>query len=146
MASSEQAMPSVQHPAPHRSRVGFPGAVFGLLAGPLAWSGHLLATYALASHHCYPGAVPRPGMPGGAGLWTALLVIDAVAAVLALLGAVTAFRGWMATRAEASHHPLEVGEGRTRFLAICGVIASLGFLAAIAVDVIALFMVPLCRG
>ena len=139
-------MPSVQHPAPHRSRVGFPAAIFGLIAGPLAWSGHLLASYALASHHCYPGAVPRQDMPGGAGLWGALLAIDAVALAIALLGTLTAFRGWSASRAEASHHPLEVGEGRTRFLAICGMIASMGFLAAIAIDVVALFMVPLCRG
>src|SRR4051812_48893929 len=108
MASSEP-MPSVQHPAPHRARVGLPAAVFGLVAAPLAWSGHLLASYALASHHCYPGPVPRQDMPGGSGLWTVLLVIDAVALVIALLGAATAFRSWSASRAEASHHPLEVG-------------------------------------
>ena len=41
---------------------------------------------------------------------------------------------------------LEAGEGRTRFLAVCGLMSALGFAAAILFNTIAVLTVPPCVG
>jgi hypothetical protein len=66
-----------------------------------------------------------------------------------LLGSFVSWNNWNRTHAEhpgPTSHLLEVGEGRTRFISVVGMMAGLGFFAAILFDTVALFLVPPCIG
>jgi hypothetical protein len=143
------------HPAPHRERAGLFPLFFGIGAGPILWSLHLVANYALASHVCYPGAMPHTGPPPGAGrVWGILVAIDIVAVLVTGTAGLISWRLWRATRHETSEQArpasdqarelVEIGEGRTRFLALWGMLISLAFLVTIVFDLVGLFVVPLC--
>jgi hypothetical protein len=138
------------HPAPHRHRVSSPMLLFAVLGAATAWSIQLLVDYALAAHHCFPTAMPliTATIPGG---WVYPLVaaFNIAAIMLAILSTLTARTIWNRTKEEHDsppHHLLSAGEGRTRFLAMCGQLAGLGFLAAIVFDTPAIYMVPRCFG
>jgi hypothetical protein len=134
------------HPAPHRYRAEFWVLLFGAAAAPLVWMGHLWLSYGLSSRTCFPADMANAGV-SGAGLRDALLVLDAGAIVVSLIALAVSYRSWRATRTEARghvEHAVEVGEGRTRFLAIWGMISSLMFLVAVVFAAIASIMVPLC--
>jgi hypothetical protein len=65
-----------------------------------------------------------------------------------LVAAGVAVYNWRKTRHEMSgsaHYLLEVGEGRTRFLAMFGVFTSGGFLIAFIFSAAMLFLIPLCE-
>ena len=66
---------------------------------------------------------------------------------LAIAAFVVSVRIYAATRAEMQvkmHDLLEIGEGRSRFIALCGTITSLTFAAVIMLDVVSLYLVPPC--
>lgn len=139
------ALSTVDHPAPHRERVLLAALNFGLLAAPSAWALQLLINYAASSYACFPGG--SPGSASGTGVWTALLIVELVALIVAVAGAAVAWRSWNITRHETSGHAQEmvdVGHGRTRFLAMWGLLISIGFSLAIVFSLAGLFMVPLC--
>lgn len=137
-------------PSPHRTRVGLTILLLGLIGGPGAWIAQLLASYIVASRVCYPHDQPLHGIGAESALiWSLLLAINVAALVIALLCASVSYRSWRATRAEqpgSTSHLLEVGEGRTRFIAVVGMLAGLGFCLAILFDTVALFVVPPCIG
>ena len=144
--STEALAPS--HPAPHRSRAGLVGAAFGLFAAPAAWAMHLLVSYALSSFACFPNgdAVHAPIWPA---LRPLLWGIDVVAISIGIAAGLVAWRSWDRTRQEArggAHTLIDAGAGRTRFLALCGMLASGGFLLALAFASLGLSMVPACAG
>jgi hypothetical protein len=143
------AMHAHAHPAPHRGRVDLLASLYGIAAGPLAWGAHLLVNYGVTSHACFPGAAPRSTPPPGAGaLWSLLLAIDLIAMAIAASAALVSYRAWRASRREVSGHAgelIEVGEGRTRFLALWGMITGGGFLIVIAFDLVGLLVLPLCE-
>jgi hypothetical protein len=148
MAEATHQAASVRHPAPHRDRVALAELGFSLAAAPLAWGAQLVLSYGLASHVCFGGSAPRGGQ---AAHWTAamslLLATQLVALAIALIGAAMAYRLWRATRREVSDEPhemIEAGRGRTRFLALWGLMTSLGFAGAILFGVIGSLLVPLC--
>jgi hypothetical protein len=154
-AMGEQpAVTAEAHPAPARDQVPLAMLFIGLAAAPLVWSIHLLANYAISSEACYPGAAPRLGAPPGAGkIWFTLLAIDWAAIIVSALAGYLAYRSWRMSRRESSasaaqgtrHSELvEIGEGRTRFLALWGTLISVLFLLAILFDVVGLFTVPFC--
>lgn len=129
------------HPAPQRERVGPVSVAFGLTGAPLAWIGLSLVNYGVASQDCTPPMASRAGIVLG--------VTVALAVVVALAALWTAWRAWRRSHAEQAggqERTMEVGEGRTRFLALCGVITSLGFLLGIAFALLPLLMVPSCAG
>ena len=131
------------HPAPHRERIGKGTLAFGLFAAPLAWAVQLTASYAVTGVTCN-GARYALSAPA---LHTALATVDAVALAVAVAAFVVAWFGWRATREEAAgsaHHLLEVGEGRTRFLAVCGMMASAGFTLALVLATVGIAVVPTC--
>jgi len=120
---------------------------FGLTGGALAWAAHLYVNYALASEACSPGT---PGFSKGTliGLHLTMFANGAAAMIIAALATWIAYANWRATHGEEQgthEHLLEIGEGRTRFLAIVGAVLSGGFLAATFFDTLALLMVPLCE-
>ena len=136
------------HPAPHRDRVGPSALAFGVIAGPLAWGVHLLVNYGIASHACFPGNVTRSAPPRGSDwLWPLLIGSDVIAIAIAAFAALISYRSWRITRREFSGHAdklIEIGESRTRFLALWGMMISAGFMVAMAFDVVGLWVVPIC--
>ncbi len=143
-----QALPpmKVEHPAPHRARVGLAALLFGIAAAPAAWDAQLLLSVALSGHACYPRERLLPA-PLWSGLWSILLAISVAGIAISLAGGVIAWRSWRSTRQErpgSAHHLLESGDGRTRFMAMCGLLTSAAFLLALIFGTAALFVVPLC--
>ncbi|ODA66764.1 hypothetical protein A7A08_02532 [Methyloligella halotolerans] len=140
-ASAEQR--DIQHPAPQRGEVSLLAIVFGLVAAPTVWALHLTVNAALASSVC-KGLSPNIGRDGAL---VAMTATGLTALGVSVIAAVVAYRGWRATqqKQESKHHIVfEVGEGRTRFLCVIGIVFSIGFFAASLFDLIAVYMVPLC--
>jgi hypothetical protein len=136
-----------KHPAPDRRKASLWSLSFSLAAPPLAWSMQSIAGYGISSEACYPGDTPRV-LPSFAGLWDLLLGINGVALVVAILGMAVAYRNWAATRRETggdAEHLIERGEGRTRFLAMCGLLLGAGFTVATVFTSVTLLLSPLCR-
>lgn len=119
---------------------------FGIVAAPAAWAAQLIANYLFATGACYPKDVPLPE-PRGSGVWWVMLAVSVVAPVfgLVVLGVTAASvrrsRGRSATTASSV---TARGEGRTRFLTVCGLITSAGFLIVIFLTSAAFFLLPLC--
>jgi hypothetical protein len=126
------------HPARHRDRVRLWVLVFGMAAAPLLWLAQLIVSYCVSAIACYGGDHPTT-IASGAPVRTALLVFDAVALIVALAAAIVSFASWRTVRAEQ-----DIGGGRTRFMALWGIMSSLCFLGAIVFHSIASVMAPLC--
>jgi hypothetical protein len=136
------------HPAPHRERVSFSGLLFSLVAPPLAWSTHLVVNFAFASHACFPGHSPRlTPLPDLDWLRLLLIAVNLASIAICFGAALIALRSWRASSQEMAEigSPLvEIGEGRTRFLAGWGLIISIGFLVAVSFDFVGLWVLPIC--
>lgn len=132
------------HPAPHRDRVSAFEALFGVLAPPLAWIVQLAAGFAMASEPCFYGSERHLAGPQPSGV---LVGITIVALVVALAALVLSWAGFRRTRREKDvdrHHLIEVGQGRTRFLALWGMILGAGFALVIAANLLALTGLTTC--
>lgn len=140
-------MSAVRHPAPQRGRAPLWRQLFGVAAGPAAWMVQLNVGYALTSYACNPGGHAAPAMLSGWAWARAVsLGFNLAAATVAVAAGVISLGLWRATRGEASGHAVDAGEGRTRFFAVCGVLTSFGFLAAILFDTVMIAGAPSCRG
>jgi hypothetical protein len=138
------------HPAPHRDRVSLAQSVFGLLGGPGAWFIQLCTGYALASWPCFPMDERRLLPPPDYG-WTleANVAVSIVAILTALAAAMVSRNIFRRTRDEAKgdhQHLLEVGTGRTRFLAAWGMALGSVFALVSAMTMIAFWVLPRCAG
>jgi len=123
---------------------------FAVLGAATAWSIQLLVGYGLAAHHCFPSAAPvlSATVPGG-WVYPLVVIFNIAAIMLAILSTLAARSIWNDTKGEhdsPTHHLLAAGEGRTRFLAMFGQLAGIGFLAAILFDTPAIYLVPRCFG
>jgi Na+/melibiose symporter-like transporter len=138
------------HPAPHRDKVSVLESSFGLLGGPLAWFVQLCAGYIMASWPCYPMEEHRILPQNGyAWTWEAIVVVSIVAVIVCLAAFGVSRRTFNRTRDEDKgehQHLLEVGSGRTRFLALWGMVLGAGFAVATAMTAIAFFVLPRCAG
>ncbi|MEO7043089.1 MAG: hypothetical protein ABI035_12570 [Gemmatimonadaceae bacterium] len=123
------------HPAPSRDQVSPFLLWFGLFGAAAAWSVQLIANYAIAAHGCFPRLVPlTEPVFGQATLTLWLVAISIFATVVGALAVVAALVSWRRTSDETggeAHWLLETGEGRTRFMAAAGMMASSVFLLAI---------------
>jgi len=135
-----------QHPAPGRHLVGLGALWFGLFGAAAAWSVQELVSFAVVSHSCYPDWHPRAA-PTIGGTWTLALLVGLVMLVLGVAAALTAWRSWRRT-GEADgggiHHQLEVGERRVHFMATSGLVVSGLALFAIVLNLVVVFMAPIC--
>lgn len=136
------------HPAPHRERVGTWQAAFGIFGGPLAWFVQLCVGYGLMATPCYPGPERQTTLSSEAA-WTvpANIVVYLLCLALAVAAGFMALRSWRRTRGEKRGTPdqvMEAGHGRTRFLAVWGVLLGFGFAIVIAANAVALLVVPPC--
>ena len=129
---AEQTLPPIDigHPAPQRNRVGLAALLFGIAAAPAAWNAQLLLSVSLSLFFVKPHGT-----------------ISIVGIVFAIAGGVVAWQSWRHTFSESpgsAHHLLDRGEGRTRFMAMCGMLTSAVFLLALIFGTAAFFLVPLC--
>jgi hypothetical protein len=108
--------------------------MFGVAAGPFAWIVQLVVDYGLSAHACYPGRTPRLDLPW-AGEHGLLLAINLACLALALAGLGVSFRAWREVRGKAD---------RSRFLAVCGMLASATFTIAILFDTPSALALRLC--
>jgi len=150
MSAGSPAAALRHHPAPHRERVATAAAAFGLLAGPLAWFTQICAGYALASWPCFPGDQRREA-PLVRFAWTSsaltwVLIITTVVAVAAFLVAWGSFRRTRDEGGGSYRHAMEIGSGRTRFLALWGMALSGGFAIATLMTAAGMVLLPRCAG
>ncbi len=138
------------HPAPHAGRVKSLECLFGLVGGPLAWYLQLCAGYALASAPCFSGGSRMPApLPALQWTWIAMLLATAAALAIALLSLLLSWRMYQRTKEEAAGGTarlLDGGAGRTRFLALWGVLLGSGFALATAITALAFVTLPRCAG
>lgn len=134
------------HPSAARDAIRVGALLYGLIAAPCAWLAAQVTSSTLAQAACFPQYAPldAPAIPG-------LRLIQAAALVLALAvcasGAVVAYGAWRRTRAEhqgGSQSLLDIGEGRSRFMALAGMMTSVGFLVGTLFSVPAALFVPAC--
>ncbi len=115
-----------------------------LALGPGAWALQLEVGYALAGYACYPGdapyrVAPPPGWASEGAILLALNLACLALEMLALALAGAALRSLPRSDQDAS-----AVRRRTRFLAWCGVLTSLGFAGAVLADTIGIIMTPTC--
>ncbi|MEO7073020.1 MAG: hypothetical protein ABI300_08715 [Rhodanobacter sp.] len=142
----EQDLPRVdiRHPVPNRYRVGLLALGFGVAGAPLAWNIELLVGTALSGHQCYPRYMPL-ALPTWSGTWWFLLGLSVAAVVLGGCAGLVSWRSWRRTQDEHPS-PAHSGEGRNRFLALCGMLTSGLFLVALLFSLAVVLMVPVCSG
>lgn len=138
-----------EHPSPHRERVRPWTALLAIAAGPAAWIVQLCVDFGVAATLCEAGGAPRAAPPASG--WRPedvfLVCVNLVCLAIALAGGWSALSAWRRSRAEKpgdAHMALDVGEGRTRFLALCGMLSAAAFAVAIAFDTAWPFFVPSC--
>ena len=137
---------SPTHPAPQQHLVGLPALWFGLFGAPAAWAAQLISNYALLGHFCYPRATPLAS-PTFGGTRALAIVVSAVLLLAATAALFVALHSWQETRyrRRAEHHEVaEVGEGRTRFMAMSGILVSGIFVYAVLMTGIPLFTMQVC--
>lgn len=147
MNETRAASPS-RHPSPHRHRVSSWAMWFAILGAPVAWSLQQLINPPIFGHGCYPADVPlaEPIWKNGGSV---AFTVELAAIVVCVLAGVVAWRNWQRTRGEkegSGHHLLEAGDGRSRFMAMVGLICSGLFLLAVVVSATLLYLVPGCYG
>lgn len=131
------------------SKAGVPGVVrlyVGIVVAPLAWSLHMLVCYALAAHACFPTdiALGRPVWPD---LRFVVATATGTAWLMVLIGSTVAWLNWKATASASSAGPdriLQTGDGRPRFMALCGVLVSSVFALALCFTSSGVFLIPDC--
>ncbi len=136
------------HPSPHRQRVTRSAGWFGLLAAPSAYCLQELVNVSLAGHACYPRDVPL-----ATPLWPDLASIEiwigVAAIVICIAASIVAFVNWRRSRTEKPGDGRQLigsGDGRTRFMAMAGMMVSVLFLIAVGISTMNITMVPPCGG
>ncbi|HLH91985.1 MAG TPA: hypothetical protein VKX28_26435 [Xanthobacteraceae bacterium] len=149
MSDDMIAYSAAAHPGKHRDRVSLAALFFGLFAGPIVWSGNLMLTYALGNQACYPGDLPFQQPQNGFGwVWAFVLACYFLSLAICIAAFVVSLRSWRAVGTESAGHwgdLTDVGEGRTRFLAIIGMAFGMLFFAAVLFGVPAVLILPLCE-
>lgn len=134
------------HPSPHRHAIGLASLLYGLIAAPMAWIVSQIACSVLAQQACFPRTEPLAD-PAFSGVHAAAAGVMAGAIAVGASAAFVAFRNWRKTEHEPAGDPrslLEVGEGRSRFMAFAGLLGSLGFVLATLFSIPAVLLVPAC--
>lgn len=145
--SAQPETPSPRgHAAPSRHEVSKRSLWFGILAAPTAWLGVQMLDYGAASYLCGArSAEASAQLVRAIEPW--FLWLTGAAFLIALAGCWVSRSNWLRTRKEQSgsgHHLLELGEGRTRFMAMCGLLTSVSFSVAFLFTAAYMVVAPLC--
>ena len=119
-------MHRLPHPSPQRMRLSPWALWFAILAAPLAWSIALLVNVPIAVHGCFPQDTAL-SVPIWSNMGLVVGVVVLIAVAISVAGGIVAWRNWHVTRSESegsAHHLLEAGDGRTRFMAMTGMLCS----------------------
>jgi hypothetical protein len=145
------ALPMTQHSAPQADRSTVHESFFALFGAPMAWFVQLCSGYAMASQPCFIDG-DRSWLPAVGLQWTWLTMIAVMltAIIIALFALALSWRAYRCTQNQApgdAQHLMEVGStGRTRFLALWGIVLAAGFSGATAVNTVAFVLLPRCSG
>lgn len=138
------------HLAPHAAKVGLTETFFSVFGGPIAWLCQVCGGYALASQPCFVGGARVAAPPAGAyWTWPAMIILMVSAVMVALVALLVSWRAYLRTRNEVlgdEAHLLEIGSGRTRFLALWGIVLGGGFALATAFTAVGFLTLPRCAG
>lgn len=138
------------HPAPHAARVKLHESFFGLWGGPIAWLLQSSAGYVLASEPCFRDGIRTMAPPRALDwTWPAMIGVTTAAIVVALLSLWVSWRAFKRTEREVSgdtRDPMHAGSGRTRFLALWGMLLGGLFAVAAAMTYVAFLTLPRCAG
>ena len=121
---------------------------FAILGAPAAWSLQQLVNPPIFAHGCFPHDMPLLDSIWANGRMVAMTV-EAIAILICIAAGGFAWRSWQRSRDEkpgSGHHLMESGDGRTRFMAMVGLICSGLFLIAVVFETAMLYMVPSCGG
>ena len=133
------------HPAPARHAVGAPMLIFGLLGAPAATAVETLIGMGVAGRACFP--TDHPLASARFDVQPIVWIVHVAALIVAGAALLASLSAWRRTRHEhegGREAMVEVGEGRTRFLAMCALLTSLGFFAAIVFDTPGLIFLRPC--
>lgn len=140
--------PAPQHPSPHRHRVGRWAAWFALLGAPLAWSLQLLINVGLGGYACYPHDMPL-AVPLWGNLVGIAVAVDVIALLICMAAGIVGYANWRGSRREKpgdAHELIGGGDGRTRFLAMAGMMTSAVFWIATVFSMMNLAGIQPCGG
>ncbi len=145
-----EASSNTPSPAPHAEKVALGESFFALFGGPSAWLLQLCGGFALASQPCFLDG-ERRWLPrlGTQWTWSVLLALMSIAVIVALCALLISWRAYRRTRFEqpGDHHQvMEVGAGRTRFLALWGIVLASGSVVATATTALAFIFLVRCSG
>ncbi len=136
------------HPAPHHERVDHRALFAALIAAPAAWIAQLIVAYGVAGVACTArraaGAASGAAFAGEpecfVGLNLACLAVVVASGVFCRIA-------WNRVAGEKAGGPeaaLTIGDGRTRFIAVCGMLSSVGFALAVLFNTVEPLLVPGC--
>jgi hypothetical protein len=119
----------------------------GFVTGPVVWALAMTTAYGFSSYACYPAAARLLAPVSELG-WVPRFdtTLYGIGMVLTVAAGAIAWRTWRITREEAAGHALEIGEGRSRFLGIWGVITSALFVGLLLFNLINTLLVSPCAG
>ena len=148
---TDDAPLSLTHsPAPEGDRVGLGQMAFAIIAAPLAWFILVCAGEALADEPCFPyGHRYSAPLAGLEWTWPALIALLSACVLVSIAAIGVAWRTYHATRSEEAHTRaglLDEGVGRTRFMALWGLLYSVGFCAATLFSLASYIALPRCGG
>ncbi|WOD15015.1 hypothetical protein [Paraburkholderia kirstenboschensis] len=131
---------------PYPRRGGALMMLFGLLGAAAAWGLQTEIGETLAAQACFPHrtALPAPQWPW---LVPALNVMSIVALLVGIAGVWVAWRSWRIARGarpDSAASESDTAAGRTRFLAMAGLILSLLFLVGVVTAGLAVLLVSPC--
>lgn len=120
-----------EHPSPHRAHASSLTLWLGLMLAPAAWFIELMIDTPLLSQACYPRDVALTGsLPS---LMPIVLAVDVATLLVTVFAGFLAWRNWRRTSAEkvgGGGRLFSTGDGRTRFMAMAGMVTcGLMFLA-----------------
>lgn len=137
----------ITHPSPHRGKVSAAWLLAGLAIPPTAWVLGMLVGFIISSNACpsVASAAPQVGLAGDAAL---LIVVELVCLAATIASGLMSRRQWRRVRLEkqdSEHAHLTLGEGRTRFIALTGMLTSGVFAVAILFNLLEPILIPICR-
>lgn len=147
MARPHETGFDIGHPAPDRGKIGGWTIAFGVLGAVAAWCLQLVVGSSLTGIACASGDGPGGAGAGIAWALPAAVAVNLAAIVLAATAMAVSYRNLRRTRVQTRGHPgglVDVGEGRTRFLSIWGILAGVLFVLAIGFNTMSVMWGGLC--
>jgi hypothetical protein len=144
-APQSNAFSAIGHPAPQRTRVSRLRHAINLFAAPAIWVAQMSLSEIIASNACAADMKPMPFLRAHVSALLAIVNLDCL--LLTAACGIFAWRSWQVTRRELSRnhgHAADVGEGRTRFLTLLGLMTSFGFTVAALFTACAFVLVSPC--